>query len=47
MAFSEKPPNPFPSNAQVVGPDGKMTQEFIAWLNRVLQYLERMRASIP
>lgn len=47
MALTEKPPNSWPSNARAVGPDGNLTPEFIAWLNRVLQYLERMRAAIP
>lgn len=47
MAITEKPPNPFPANAQAVGPDGKLTPEFISWLNRFLQYVARVAAAIP
>lgn len=46
MAFSEKPPPVF-QGTTIVDADGRINQEFLNWLNRVLQYLERMRAAIP
>jgi hypothetical protein len=47
MAFTEPPPPLWDATKSAVGPDGKLTSEFLQWLNRVLAYLARMGAAIP
>jgi len=47
MAFAELPPPIWDATKSAVGPDGKLTPEFLQWLSRVMAYLARMGAAIP
>ena len=47
MAFTEQPPPIWDATKTAVGPDGKLTPEFLQWLRRVVAYLVRMGAAIP